>query len=363
MLQPMRRESGLDGYDDIGSAAMATEESHRRNQPAHSRAALQDGFGRRFDYLRMSLTQSCNFRCKYCLPHGFRKQPGLAPELSVPELRRAVRAFASLGLWKVRLTGGEPTIRRDLCQIANELRGIEGVRRIAMTTNGYRLAANARDWCDAGIDAINVSIDTLDRQGFAKATGHDRLPEIVAGVDAALAESFQAIKINSVLMNEDFGLRWGDVLDFISTRDVDWRFIELMRTNDNASFYDMRGLRTRQLREMLEAGGWKKQARIDGSGPAQVFSHPDFRGRIGLIAPYSNGFCDTCNRLRLSSRGKLHLCLFGDGGLNLRDLLQHDHQHAALIDRIVAAMPSKMRSHRLHENNSGATAHLAAIGG
>lgn len=325
--------------------------------------ALQDGFGRRFEYLRLSLTERCNFRCTYCLPAGFRKQAGLPPELGGDEMRRAVSAFAALGLWKVRLTGGEPTVRGDFADIARSMAAIPGIRRVAMTTNGYRLAENARGWRDAGVDSINISIDSLDPAAFARITGHDRLHEVVAGVDAAIAAEYRAVKINSVLMR-DVGLGdWAEILSFIRHRAVSWRFIELMRTNDNAGFHSSQTTPGDLVRGRLAEGGWEPVAREAGSGPAIEFAHPDFAGRIGLIAPYASGFCDSCNRLRLSSRGRLHLCLFGKEGADLRPMLQHDDQQQDLIEHIRAALLLKPRAHRLGEGDSGATPHLASIGG
>ena len=326
-------------------------------------AGLQDGFGRRFSYLRLSLTERCNFRCVYCLPEGFRKQAGLPSELAHDEILRAVRAFAKLGLWKLRLTGGEPTVRADFAAIAANVAQVDGVRRVAMTTNGYRLAEHAEAWHAAGIDAINVSIDTLDAAGFARITGHDRLGEVIAGIDASLAAGYAAVKVNGVLMrgvDEDERQR---VLDFVAERNVTWRFIELMRTNDNADFHAREASPRAELRRWLDEGGWQPIAREDGAGPSVDYAHPDYRGRIGLIAPYSSGFCDSCNRLRLSSRGRLHLCLFGKEGLDLRPWLQADDQQDELIARIRSAMPHKTAGHRLHEGDSGATPHLASIGG
>ncbi len=324
---------------------------------------LEDGFGRRFSYLRLSLTDRCNFRCTYCLPNGFRKQPGLAPELSRDELVRATRAFAELGLWKVRLTGGEPTIRTDFADIVRDVARLPGIRRIAMTTNGYRLREQAGRWREVGVAAVNISIDTLDARAFARITGHDRLGEVVGGVDAALDAGFDAVKVNSVLTKEPDQQSWNRILAFVAERDVCWRFIELMRTNDNAAYQAARRIPGETIRDRLEAEGWRSLERLEGSGPAVDYAHPDYRGRIGLIAPYASGFCETCNRLRLSSRGKLHLCLFGSEGLDLRDLLQSDGQQGELVARIRAAMPGKTRGHRLHDGDSGATPHLASIGG
>ena len=324
---------------------------------------LEDSFGRRFEYLRLSLTDRCNFRCTYCLPQGYRKDPSLPAELSRDEMRRAVQGFARLGLWKLRLTGGEPTVRADFDDIVRDMAGVDGIRRIAMTTNGYRLAERAGQWRKAGVDAVNVSIDTLDRQTFARVTGHDRLPQIVGGVDAALEAGFDAVKINSVLMRSLESDGWEDILSFVQHRPVAWRFIELMRTNDNAGMHGREATPGQNVISRLEQSGWQREERAAGSGPAIEYSHPDFAGRIGLIAPYSSGFCDSCNRLRLSSRGKLQLCLFGEEGLDLRDLLQRDDQQDELVARIVALLPAKPRAHRLHEGVSGATPHLASIGG
>ncbi|QPD00511.1 GTP 3',8-cyclase MoaA [Qipengyuania soli] len=332
-------------------------------RPANGPGGLQDSFGRRFSYLRVSLTDRCNFRCTYCLPNGYQKPADAPSELSREEFRRAVEAFARLGVWKVRLTGGEPTVRRDFSEIARDMANIAGVRRVAMTTNGYRLAREALDWRAAGVDAVNVSVDTLDPKAFAAITGHDRLAEILRGVDAAIEAQFDAVKINSVLMDGTEPGDLADILDFIRERDVSWRFIELMRTNDNAAFHLQNSRTSERLRAALVATGWTVQPKAPGAGPSIDLAHPDYRGAIGIIAPYASGFCDSCNRLRLSSRGKLHLCLFGEAGIDLRYLLQHDGQIDELVERIRSAMPHKTLGHRLHDQDSGQTPHLASIGG
>ncbi len=332
-------------------------------QPTASLAGLEDGFARRFSYLRLSLTERCNFRCTYCLPNGFEKRRGLAEELSSAEMVRAVTAFARLGLWKVRLTGGEPTVHSDFIAIAQAVAEVPGIRRVAMTTNGYRLARDAQAWRAAGIDAINVSIDTLEPERFARITGHDRLDQIVTGIDRALTLGFAAVKVNSVLMGDLDDAEWARILAFVSGRPVAWRFIELMRTNDNVALHSRDARPAEMVRTRLVREGWVARPREPGAGPSTDYAHPDHAGTIGLIAPYSEGFCDSCNRLRLSSRGKLHLCLFGDGGIDLRPLLQDDAQGDELVATICKAMPMKRQGHRLHEGDSGATPHLASIGG
>ena len=324
---------------------------------------LTDGIGRRFEYLRLSLTDVCNFRCSYCLPDGYRKQCGKPKELSVAEIERAIRAFASLGLWKVRLTGGEPTIRPDFEEVARAVSSVPGIRQVAMTTNGYRLAERASIWRDAGVSAINISVDSLDPARFAQITGHDRLAEVMDGIDAAQAAGFESIKLNAVLMRGVNDDELESMTSFVAERDLSLRFIEVMRTNDNADFFAARHVPGISVTQRLEAAGWKRLPRVPGAGPAVEFGHAGARGRIGIIAPYAKDFCASCNRLRLGSDGKFHLCLFGDGGFDLRDLLQADHQHDQLISRIGGLTMGKSPGHRLHHGDSGATPHLASIGG
>ena len=325
--------------------------------------ALHDGHGRRFEYLRLSLTDVCNFRCTYCLPNGYRKAAGKPAELTPDELVRAVSAFARLGLWKVRLTGGEPTVRPEFTEIARRVAAVPGIRRVAMTTNGYRLAAHAAEWRAAGVSALNVSVDSLDPARFAAITGHDRLGEVLAGVEAARAAGFAPIKLNAVLMRGVNDDELAAMIAFVAARDLSLRFIEVMRTNDNPDFFAARHLAGQTVIAALERAGWSRLPRAPGAGPAVEYGHPDARGRIGIIAPYAQDFCATCNRLRLSADGRLHLCLFGDGGIDLRPLLQHDNQQDELVARITALTATKAAAHRLHQGNSGATPHLASIGG
>lgn len=324
---------------------------------------LTDGHGRRFEYLRLSLTDVCNFRCSYCLPDGYRKQAGLPANLTVREIGRLIAAFAKLGLWKVRLTGGEPSLRPELLDIARTVASTPGIRKLAMTTNGYRLASRAADYAAAGISALNVSIDSLDPSRFAAITGHDRLGEVLDGIAAARLAGITSIKLNSVLMRGVNDDELDAFIAFVQQHDLSLRFIEVMRTNDNPAFFERHHLAGAEIAAKLEALGWQALPREAGAGPAVVYAQPGRAGQIGIIAPYAKDFCATCNRLRVSARGKLHLCLFGDHGIDLRPLLQDDGQHDALVARIAALTATKAPAHRLHEGNSGGTPHLASIGG
>jgi cyclic pyranopterin phosphate synthase len=323
---------------------------------------LTDGHGRRFYYLRLSVTEVCNFRCAYCLPDGYRKD-GAARWLDEAEVGRVAAAFATLGVGKVRLTGGEPTTRKDIDRLIARVAATPGVDKIAMTTNGWNLAKHAKEWRDAGLTALNVSIDSLDADRFARITGHDQLSEVVEGVDRALEAGFAAVKINAVLLRDNAEKEFEAFAGFVRERPVAVRFIELMRTRDNASYFAEQHLSGQALRSWLDREGWIPHTRAFDDGPAVEYVHPDHAGRIGLIAPYGPGFCDSCNRLRVTAQGKLRLCLFGEGGVDLRDLLQDDADRDALAERIVAAMSGKAAGHRLAEDDPGDTRHLAQLGG
>ena len=325
-------------------------------------SAFQDGHGRRLEYLRLSVTQRCNFRCAYCLPDGCAEAPGPAP-LSVPEIERLVRAFAALGVWKVRLTGGEPAIRSDLAEIVRRVAATPGVRRVGLTTNGYRLARGVAELRAAGLSSLNVSVDSLDPARFARLTGYPRLERIVAGVEAAVAAGFPSIKVNAVLLRGLDDAELGRFLDWTRGQPLTVRFIELMRTGDNAAFFEEQHVPADALREKLEARGWAELPRDANDGPATNYGHPAHRGRVGIIAPYTPGFCEACNRVRASATGDLQLCLFGERAIPLRRYLQADADREELMRVIAAATLAKPASHRLHQGASGATRNLAVIGG
>lgn len=323
---------------------------------------LVDGFGRRFPYLRLSLTEACNYRCSYCLPDGYQAD-GRPKFLALPEIQRLVRAFAHLGMRKIRLTGGEPSLRKDLQSIIAAVSATPGVSKIAITTNGCLLPRHVKAWRDAGLTALNVSLDTLDPARFAAITGHDRFAEVTEGVEQALGLGFDSVKLNAVLLrgtNDDELPAW---LDYLRERDIAIRFIELMRTGDNKDYFERHHVRAELLEQQLLEGGWTLTQRAADAGPAREYAHPGYRGRIGIIAPYSKDFCAGCNRLRVTARGDLRLCLFGDFGIALRPLLQTDEDHDALVARIATQLGLKAAGHGLHQGNTGITPHLASIGG
>nr|WP_152540243.1 GTP 3',8-cyclase MoaA [Pantoea sp. IMH] len=323
-----------------------------------------DSYDRSFYYLRLSITDVCNFRCNYCLPDGYKPQ-GVANKsfLTLDEIRRVTRAFAAAGTEKVRLTGGEPSLRRDFTDIIAAVRENPAIRKLAVTTNGYRLARDVAQWRDAGLTALNVSIDSLDARQFHAITGQDKFHQVMSGIDAAFEAGFSKVKVNTVLMRNINHQSLNTFLDWIRNRPIQLRFIELMETGDGGSLFRQHHISGEVIRDSLLMQGWTRQPRERSDGPAQVFTHPDYQGEIGLIMPYEKDFCASCNRLRVSATGKLHLCLFGDGGVSLRDLLQNDNQQAELQARIAASLRTKKQTHFLHQGNTGVTQNLSYIGG
>lgn len=324
--------------------------------------ALVDRHGRTFPYLRLSLTEACNYRCSYCLPDGY-VADGRPRFLALDEIARLVRAFAALGMRKLRLTGGEPSLRKDLPAIIAAVSAVPGIRRVALTTNGCNLPRHVRLWRDAGLTALNVSLDSLDPERFHAITGHDRFAEVTQGVEQALTLGFDAVKLNAVLLrdrNDDELPAWRD---YLRDRDVTLRFIELMQTGDNRAFFERHHVRAEALENQLLDDGWQLVPRAADAGPAREYAHAGYRGRIGIIAPYSKDFCASCNRLRVTARGDLRLCLFGDFGIALRPLLQSDGDHDTLVARISTQLGLKAAGHGLHQGLTGITPHLASIGG
>ena len=322
---------------------------------------LKDSFGRKFPYLRLSVTEVCNFRCTYCLPNGYQKTE--RDFLTLAEITRLATAFAELGTHKIRLTGGEPTVRRDLIEIAQAVSNIPGIRTVALTTNGYNLKENANAFRDAGINALNVSVDSLNSERFHAITGQDKLAHVLEGIEAAKAAGFTNIKINSVLLKEVTDRTLPEFLAWIKREALSVRFIELMQTGENLAFFKQHHISANVIIQQLLEHGFVPELRKPDSGPAQEFTHPDYAGKIGIIAPYSKDFCKSCNRLRVTSRGKLMLCLFGEGGYDLRPYLQADDQREELIDAIASALHFKHETHYLQQGITGSTPHLATLGG
>ncbi|SDJ91521.1 GTP 3',8-cyclase MoaA [Microbulbifer yueqingensis] len=321
---------------------------------------LIDNYGRRFYYLRLSVTDACNFRCSYCLPDGYSAGDD-SLQLSSAEAATVVRAFASLGTQKVRLTGGEPSLRSDLPEIIAASKATPGIRRVAVTSNGYKLPRVVDGWHAAGLDQLNISIDSLDPAEFAELTGHDCLPRVLQGIARAQQLGIE-VKVNAVLLQDGSRRRLREFLSWIREMPVTVRFIELMRTGENKAYFASNHLRGQVIEHQLLEDGWQLLPRARDAGPAREYRHPAYRGRIGLITPYGEDFCNSCNRLRISAQGRLHLCLFADHGIDLyREISRGDSR--ALAEKIQRAIGEKPLQHHLDQGQVGAMRNLSQLGG
>ncbi len=322
---------------------------------------LQDQFGRRFQYLRLSITDVCNFKCQYCLPDGYSSD---SPRnfLTLAEIDTLLNAFAQLGMKKIRLTGGEPTLRKDLPEIIALARSVKGIEHVGMTTNGFKLTSHLKSYVDAGLNSVNISVDSLQPERFIALTGYNKVENVMAGIEHALQSGLASVKLNAVLLKQFNFAELDQTLVWLKDKKLTYRFIELMETGSNDTFFQRHFVSGQAVKETLLQQGWQKVIRPQWAGPAEEFFHADYAGRIGLIMPYAKDFCASCNRLRVSATGKLHLCLFAEQGLELRHALSAGDV-GATREFIVETVHTKKQSHSLHKHQTGATRHLAMLGG
>ena len=327
---------------------------------------LKDNFGRTFPYIRLSITDVCNFKCGYCLPNGYQVDKSDNRKfLHLDEIGRLAKALSQLGVCKIRLTGGEPTVRKDFFDIIKLIKNNSGIKKTVITTNGYHLDRISDQIKKSGLDGINISIDSLNRETFKNVTSHDRLPEILRGIENLQKLDFKNIKINAVLLKgindteKDFD-QWAN---FIKKNKIDFRYIELMQTGDNLDYFRKYHVPAAKFINYLNKNNWIFQTLGRDAGPSKNYINPEFKGKFGVIAPYSKDFCKSCNRLRITAKGDLRLCLFGNTGINIRHLMQKDEQLEELKDLILRQLNFKKESHYLELGETGLTKNLSTTGG
>src|SRR6056300_1340600 len=319
---------------------------------------LKDSFGRKFPYIRLSISDVCNFKCGYCLPDGYKiDRSDNRKFLNIEEIGRLAKALSELGVSKIRLTGGEPTVRKDFFEIIKIIKENSGIKKTVMTTNGYRL--------DKIADDINISIDSLNADTFKKITGHDRLEEILKGIKNLQKLNLKNIKINAVLLKgvNDSEKDFDDWAEFLKNNEIDFRHIELMQTGDNIDYFNNYHVPAKKFTDYLNNNNWIIQTFGKDAGPSKNYLNPKFKGKFGVIAPYSKDFCKSCNRLRITAKGDLRLCLFGNTGINIRHLMQKDSQIEELKDLILKQLNFKKESHYLEIGDTGLTKNLSTTGG
>ena len=320
---------------------------------------MQDGLGREIDYLRISVTDKCNLRCRYCMPpHGI--TPLVHEEiLTLEEIFRLVGIMEQLGIRKVRLTGGEPMVRKNLPWLVEQIHGLCGIREIAMTTNGTLFAPQAKVYREAGLTAVNISLDTLDPERFRCITGCDRadraagVDSVLRAIDAALEQQLR-VKINCVPCVEMNGDDIEGIAMLAEDRPVDVRFIELMPIGCGKNYT---GISSEEILRRLEQHFGKAIAIPEkvnmATGPAEYYQFPGFSGRIGFISPISHKFCRECNRVRLTCEGRLKLCLHYDRGLELKPLLRSGASDEEIGRQIINALKEKPSEHHFREKAAG----------
>jgi cyclic pyranopterin phosphate synthase len=328
-------------------------------------APLADGHGRPITDLRVSVTDRCNFRCRYCMPADGLPWLDRAALLTFEEIERLVRLLARLGVRDVRLTGGEPLVRRELPRLVGMLAPIPGLRDLSLTTNGYLLERDADVLAAAGLGRINVSIDSLDRGRFHALTRRDALPRVLAGLEAiARHPEVGPIKVNAVAIRDFTEAEVAAFCELARERRFQVRFIEFMPLDADHAWEADAVLTGAELRRMVEAIHPLEEVRRERSATARVFRFRDGRGEIGFINPVSEPFCADCNRIRLTADGKLRTCLFSIGETDLRAPLRSGASDAELEEIVRAAVWRKELKHRIGEPGFRQPARtMSAIGG
>jgi len=327
-----------------------------------ARPALIDRFGRRIDYVRLSVTDRCDLRCNYCMPKGFTGFEEPSHWLRFDEIERVIGAFARMGVGRIRLTGGEPLLRRGLPELAARLSALPGVDDLSLSTNATQLTKHARALKAAGVSRLNVSLDSLRHERIAAIAGRDVLSEVIAGLDAAAAEGFSPVKINMVVqhgVNED---EIDAMVAWCRARGFILRLIETMpvgSTGQSAAYTDLQPI----IANLAEHHGLAASAIEIGGGPARYWRSTDDGFTLGFITPISQHFCATCNRVRLSVDGTLYMCLGQNDSMPLRDLLRAGISDAELEAQLRDAIELKPERHEFREKPSQIVRFMSHTGG
>ncbi|CAB3857438.1 GTP 3',8-cyclase MoaA [Achromobacter denitrificans] len=323
---------------------------------------LKDGFGRRIDYLRVSVTDRCDLRCAYCLPKDFKGFETPANWLTHDEMTRLVGLFVGLGVSKVRLTGGEPLLRRGIAALAGAIAAMPGLADLSVSTNGTQLARHAQSLRAAGVDRLNVSLDTLDAAAFGQITGRDCLSSVLAGLDAARRAGFAPIKLNSVVHAATPGAEVRRLLDYAVAQGFVLRLIEPMPMGECGRGHTHVDLNAMGARLAAEAGLLPALAG-QGAGPARYWTTGRGTPVLGVITPMSRHFCASCNRVRLGVDGTLYLCLGQEDQVPLGRLLREGASDAELTGAILAGIAAKPERHEFTTRPERIVRFMAQTGG
>ncbi|MBN2333581.1 MAG: GTP 3',8-cyclase MoaA [Deltaproteobacteria bacterium] len=327
---------------------------------------LYDGAQRSISYLRISVTDRCNLRCRYCTPEEQFPLLGHGDILTYEEIILIIKALVPVGIDKIRLTGGEPLVRRGLPRLIACINDIEGIRDVSLTTNGVLLAEMAGDLRSAGLGRVNVSLDTLKAEKFLYITRRDDFLRVMAGIDAALAAGFAPVKLNVVAMR---GFNDDEILDFVALsidRPVQVRFIEYMPIGSSTRWQPDAVISAAEIRMRIEAeyGRLMPVPADHVSGPARLFTLSGGRGMVGFVSSLSDHFCDRCNRVRITADGRLRPCLLADLEYNLKKVVRNGADAGAIRSLFAEAVANKTQGHGLSCNSmKKCTRLMSTIGG
>jgi cyclic pyranopterin phosphate synthase len=315
-----------------------------------SKSKLTDRFGRTVNYVRLSVTDRCDFRCVYCMAEEMTFLPR-QQVLTLEEIARVAKTFASLGTEKIRLTGGEPLVRKDILELVREI-GTYGLRDFAMTTNGSQLPTMAEPLQQAGLKRLNISLDSLDPEKFASITRTGKLSQVLEGIDAARAAGFKGIKLNTVVMKGGNDHEVPDLIEFARKKNVDITFIEEMPLGEISEHDRGQALCTSdEVRGIVRQHYDLRPTPEDSGGPARYYRMSDSPIKVGFISPHSHNFCSTCNRVRVTVEGRLLLCLGNEHSVDLRRVLRgHPVTNDKLRQTIIDSMDLKPERHHFSSN-------------
>jgi cyclic pyranopterin phosphate synthase len=309
---------------------------------------LVDAFRRPITYLRVSVTDRCNLRCVYCMPEAGLPWIPKPDVLTYEEITEIVRAAARIGVRSIRLTGGEPLIRRNLDRLVAMIAAIPGIDDIALSTNGLLLTEQAHTLGAAGLERVNISLDTLRDDRFTAIARRPGLNRVLSGIDAALAAGLRPVKINCVMMRGTNDDEIEAFAELTRKRPVHVRFIEVMPVTENVDLQRNTWMSSDEVLQRLNAvAALHAVPNPHGNGPARTFAYDDAPGTVGVISPLAHDYCETCNRVRLSADGHLKLCLFGDNMIDLRTPLRTGGGQSAIESILRASMHVKPERHHL----------------
>jgi GTP 3',8-cyclase len=315
------------------------------HQATPQASTLTDQFGRKVDYIRLSITDRCDFRCQYCMAEDMTFLPR-NEVLSLEECARLVKVFVRLGVTKVRITGGEPLVRKNALWLFEEIGQLDGLNELVLTTNGSQLAKQAAQLKQAGVKRINISVDSLDAERFKTITRTGDLSKVLAGIESAIQVGFDGIKLNTVLMRGMNDDEAENLVQYAIDKKIDLSFIEEMPLGDVNHNRDNTYVSNAETLKRLQSKYTLLPSTESTGGPARYWRVADSQTKIGFISPHSHNFCESCNRVRITCTGELYLCLGQEDKIELLPLLrQHPNDDAPLVQAILDSMSIKPQGH------------------